>query len=197
MTVDEAIAKIEALSESYGELESTPIPTTLDEAMKDRFEIAVAVAELAGFTAYARKTQEEDAKRAVSLSAVYRVIRDLEEEIIKKVVLKPTLIAEQAFWSNTLGMKKKIWDFGGVILTGIKQILTHPTQARQAIWIALSNVALLKFVSALDAIAIPEITLAFFKGMKFRDEAVKKLRDKVLPQSSGKRYRVKRKTRKK
>jgi hypothetical protein len=197
MTVDEAIEKIEALSEVYGELEATPLPTTLDEAVKSRFEISVAVAELAGFTAYAKRDQEADATRAVSLSSIYRVIREMEEEMIRKVVLKPTLIAEQAFWSNTLGMKKKVWDFGGVVIEGVKQILTHPAAAREAIWIALSNLALLKFVGVLDAIAIPEIAKAFFHGMQMRESAVKRLREKVLPQRSGKRYRVKRKSRKK
>jgi hypothetical protein len=195
MSADLAISKIDDLLAAYAELEGTAIPQTLDAAVADRFEIAVSVAELAAFTSYPAAEQLADSRRAVSLRAVFRAIRDLEEEIILQQVLKPTALAERAFWSNTLGWRKKIYDAIVEFVSGLQEILRRPQTAWDALWLTLSNVLLLRFAATLDSIALPEIAKLFFRGMKMRDKATLKLRQSMLPQRGVKRHRVRRKTR--
>jgi cation transport ATPase len=195
-TVNEALGRVNEMHEAYVELEGTEIPTSIDEAIKQRWEITVATVELAGFTAYSLMQQEEDSRRAVPLAKVYRVIRDLEEQVIKKTVLHPQELFTNAFFTVEFGILNTIVGTATYVLEGLKQALLHPAQAWEAIWIGVSNLILLRFVKSLDVIAIPELAKTFFAGMAMREKAVKELRKLVLPQRSGPRYRVKRPSRK-
>lgn len=187
--------ELERLHEAYVELEGTEIPASIDEAIKKRWEIAVATAELAGYIAYSRKQQEDDSTRAVPLRDLYRIIRALEEQIIKEMVIKPNTFIEKAAFSYVFGWRGIIWTCGSVIVHALKEAALHPKEAARAIWVTAANALLLRFVKSLDVLAIPEMATAFYNGMKMRGASEKKIRAAFLPQRSGPRFRVKRPSR--
>lgn len=195
-TVADAIKQLDDLHAAYLELEGTEIPSSIDQAVKQRWEIAVAGFQVVGYTGYLPQQQEEDSRRAVSLKAVYRVIRDLEETIIRRTVIKPETQIANAYWSVEFTWSKRIWDASAYIVQAVKQVLSHPEQSAKVVWFFFANIVLLKWIAAAEVLSMPEIANEFFHGMKMRNEAEKKLRREFLPQRSSRRFRVKRASRK-
>lgn len=193
VTPEEVIAALQKLKGEYEELEGTELPTTLKEAVNQRWEVITGSLEIAAFTLYPFAQQEIDSRRAIPLRVVLRMMSDLEEQLIREQVLKPSTIAESALWSGTLGMKKVLFDAAIDLWNVAKGFLNAPS--KKDIVRVLVSVVMSRYIRTLDIIAIPELMKSLARGLRMKNDTTHKLRKACLPQRQGPRYRRRKESR--
>lgn len=183
-------------------LQNVHVPDSIKAATAEDWKLHVDELELAGLEHYDAEQKKADSQRIIPLTAALVVIREVEEEMVRKLVLDPLdvylrnvagkwkyakyFIAGLGDWESLWKDAKFAWsviskiDFE-VDLSSVGAIIAT---ALSLVWQVITNI----FSFVLEFAAAAVITAQVIKVIKHRDNFAEKMRKKAFPQHSGPRF---------
>ncbi len=201
------VDRVEADIAKYQEVSQTNIPTSLKQALDQRWELAFNVVEIAAILHYASEDQKTDHRRVIKLDRALKIIEQFENDIVQDATTGVFGTLFQQFERRVeflVGCQKA----AGVLFTALEDFGGRITWSNffSAISLLVSAivdllfafpvlVALLLMRLTFDAGQVTKWATGAVKIMKQRDVAASRMRGAAFPQRDAQRYRRRKLTR--
>lgn len=204
--LDKATETLQRLTSQFEEIATTRIPPTIQDAIKERWELEVQGLTLQFLTAYPRHVQEIDHRRVIPLGRAIQLLEGYESAAIRHSTrgligsifaqlnkrIKFLLIADQttAIVHQLVSdyLKRRTWREIMSDLAAIGALLDSVK-----IYVALFGLIFVRL--SLGALAVEQFSVGAVGLMELRDQFSEKMRAKALPQRAVPRYRRRKLTR--
>lgn len=172
-----ALEKLEALHDSYKAIESVPIPDSIKDAVKDKWELTLDTLQLGVVLAYLPHERATDRQRLIRFGDALDVMEELEEALIEKLTKGGDVLILGRLYNGIAAFRwlANNWRNLELIWKSIVEFF-HDTYRYfvAAIPLLVDNV--------LVALSLPTFALVAKKALKVRDSFPSRLRAKALPQ---------------
>lgn len=185
--LDAALSKLGDLEDLYRTIESTPIPDSIRDGIKDKWELAVDAMEVSVTLAYLPEDRHRDRQRLVRFGDVIQLLQEMESELVEKLVKDE---ADLIFAKVRRGVAAVKWL--GANWTNLGEILHVIWEFIESTYAFFAAAIPFLVSHVLAALAIPAFTIFAVKALKVRDGYPDRMRKLALPQRRVKRvYRRK------
>jgi hypothetical protein len=204
MTFDEIVAAADVLKAQleeklaqYQEVSDMPLPETLQEALDARWELSVNVVEFAALTAYLGDDQRKDRQRLIRLGDAIDLIVEFEDHLISASTSGIFRVIVNKFNKRLTMLAAArpaaalVWD---LIQTAWEELHWNNIwdTVKKLLWAAATFIVAYGVIFA-KITASSAVTTRYGRGLlevlRSRNDVERKMRDKALPQSNGKRTR--------